>query len=242
MTKTDVKKRTREGILSDKKFVAKFSLLSIAIILLSVLGIIQNRDDIFLDLNKFKTLKYESLSSIEKRLNPEGKNLNLELDNFNSLTELDLSQIELKEIETIGNKRVKTASIANADKDNKVIISSSTIKEKKTPKIIITSRPIGKNFKSLSSIKKRFYATHNIQLALKLSQKFYVAKKYKLALKWAMIANEINDKDEKSWILFAKSKVKLGKKEDALSALSEYLKHHKSANVKTLFDDIKRSS
>ena len=74
-----------------------------------------------------------------------------------------------------------------------------------------------------------------------ISEKFLEQKKYKKALKWALISNEIDDKNENSWILFAKSKMKMGKKQDAINALNAYLKNNHSTNVKNLLDDIVKS-
>jgi hypothetical protein len=52
------------------------------------------------------------------------------------------------------------------------------------------------------------------------------------------MANQSDPENEKSWIWFAKSKVKLGEKEDAITALKAYLKHNKSRAAQTLLNQI----
>lgn len=86
--------------------------------------------------------------------------------------------------------------------------------------------------------KKRFNKTYDYKLALKLSKLYFSKKRYKQSLKWSIIANELNDSDENSWIMFAKSKVKLGDKLSARSALVTYYKAYKSKKVKELLKGI----
>ncbi len=222
-------------LFDDKKFIVKFVALSIAIVVLSVLGIMQEESKISFNSSIFKSIKLESLSQIEKNLNGNGIDLDVVEDDFATLSELDLSDIVLSAKEQ--TTHIKQNKVHSITKNPKIVIDKTSSK-KQNKKIIITSGSI----KSLSFIKKRFYATHNINFALKIADRFYDAKRYKKSLKWALIANEINDKNENSWIIFAKSKVKLGKKGDAINALKEYLKHNRSANVKSLLDDILKNS
>jgi len=229
------------SIFDDKKFVIKLSFLLVMIFILSTLGILQEKKFDFLKGIKLSTIKLQSLQSIEKKLNGHGIDLSLSKSDFESLSELDLSDIEIspKVQEHKSEQVTKVVEKKALNTKDKILISDSSDKKKLTAKknIIITSQVI----KPISSIKKRFFKTNDISLALQISQKFYQEKKYKKALKWSLIANEIDTANEKTWILFAKSKVKLSKKEDAIKALEAYLKDHKSTNVKNLLDDIRRS-
>jgi len=87
-------------------------------------------------------------------------------------------------------------------------------------------------------LKKKFKDTNDYKIALKLSRLYYVSRKYKSSLKWAMIANELNEKDDGSWILFAKSKLKLGEKDLAKKALLTYSNTYDSKRVKKLLNRI----
>jgi len=229
------------SIFDDKKFVIKLSFLLVMIFILSTLGIMQERKLDFLKGLKLSSIELQSLQSIEKKLNGHGIDLSLSKSDFESLSELDLSDIEIspKVQEHKSGQVPKVVEKKSLNTKDKILISEYSDKKNVTAKksIIITSQII----KPIGSIKKRFFKTNDISLALQISQKFYQEKKYKKALKWSLIANEIDNANEKTWILFAKSKVKLAKKEDAIKALEAYLKDHKSTNVKNLLDDIRRS-
>jgi tetratricopeptide (TPR) repeat protein len=218
-------------IFNDKSFVIKFVLLLVSIIIVSVLGILQNDDTFSFENSSFSSVK---LDSIEKNLNGNSIDLNIVEDDFANLEELDLSNIELASIKKID---VNTPLPIKKNVVIKTPLESKKIESKKSDRVVITSG----NVKSLSFIKKKFYATNNINFSLMISEKFLDKKRYKKALKWALISNEIDDKNENSWILFAKSKVKMGKKQDAINALQAYLKDNHSTNVKNLLDDIVKS-
>ena len=241
-----IERKKTSPYIDDKGFIVKFVLLLLAIIILATLGILQNNQDIQMKIKKISLTKYISLDEIEKSLNKKSVDTSLSEDDFNSLSELDLSSIELstEESNSLNDNNTKK-QIKNSSKkigSSKIAISSNHIKkDKKKPKIIITVKKITKNSSSIAYIKSRFYKRHSFPLAITIAKKYLAKKSYKRALKWAMIANEIDNKNEKSWILFAKSKAALGQKQDAINALSEYLKNYRSSNVKTLLDDIKHS-
>lgn len=91
---------------------------------------------------------------------------------------------------------------------------------------------------SIQYLKEKFEKTHNIIFAIMLAEEYYLSKNYALSNKWALIANSIDADNEKSWLWFAKSKVKLGQKEDALVALQAYLKKNKSNAIQSLLNQI----
>lgn len=91
---------------------------------------------------------------------------------------------------------------------------------------------------SISYLKEKFDSTHNIVFALMLAEEYYLNKNYTECNKWALIANNIDADNEKSWVWFAKSKVKLGNKDDAILALKTYLKNNKSQAAQSLLNQI----
>jgi len=238
MTKADYKKSGCDvSIFDDKKFVIKFSFLLILIVVLSILGITQNKEIAFIEAIKSSTIKFQSLKSIEEKLSGKSVNLSVTKSDLNSLSELDLSNIELM---TDVEEPIETQNNSVVNKKERVNITDGSLQTKVPDKkrIIITSEQIS----SIGSMKKRFHKSNNIDDALLISKKFFQKKEYKRSLKWSLIANEIDKSNETSWVMFAKSKIKLGKKRDAISALSAYLKDHKSAKVKALLDDIESNS
>jgi len=91
---------------------------------------------------------------------------------------------------------------------------------------------------TITYLKNKYYSTSSIVFALMLSEEYYYEKKYKESLKWSLTANDIDSQNTKSWYWFAKSKVKLGQKEDAIKALNAYLSNNSSKRLSTLLHKI----
>lgn len=230
---SQVAMNAQEHILEDRSFIVKFIFLMLMIVALASYVVFQGFvtvDKLSLPFNSssFSSLKLEN---IEKNLNGNSVNLTIEESDFEGLAELDLSDIEI--LDTTSDVQVAVQKV-----EKPVFVKNETKKPATKKKVFISSQNVG----SLSFIKKKFYATNNISFSLLLSQKFLEKKEYKKALKWALISNEIDESSEKSWILFAKSKIKLGKKQDAINALNVYLKNSNSIQVKKVLDDIKKIS
>jgi len=154
---------------------------------------------------------------------------------------------KLSNIETSSNfieppKKIKPSKV--------VIVEKKIIQKVKVPvNIYKSSSFVKKEKKAISKknntdnttytlLEKKFKKTSDYKIALKLSRLYYASKNYKKALKWSMIANELNQKDDGSWLLFAKSKIKLGEKEIAKKALMTYNKEYYSKKVEQLLDRI----
>lgn len=88
-------------------------------------------------------------------------------------------------------------------------------------------------------LEERFAKNGTIDTALTLSDEYYKKGDYQKALKWAINANSIDAKNEKSWILFAKSSYKLGRKQDAINALENYAKTSGSDAAKSLLRQLR---
>jgi len=102
------------------------------------------------------------------------------------------------------------------------------------PKILISSTKIDK----IKYLQDRYNATGKAQYAISLSKEYYKKQDYQKALNWAIVANDIDSASEDSWIMFAKSKVKLGLKQDAVKALRVYLQNYRSIKIERLLTDI----
>jgi hypothetical protein len=104
----------------------------------------------------------------------------------------------------------------------------------KKPKISIDMQEVD----TISYLKDKYYSTSSIVFALMLAEEYYDAKNYEASLKWSLTANDIDAKNTKSWYWFAKSKLKLNKKEDAIKALKAYLSNSNSKKLSTLLNKI----
>jgi len=92
----------------------------------------------------------------------------------------------------------------------------------------------------IKDVIKRFQKNNNPALSLFVAKKYYELGNYRQAYNYALVTNKINNDIEESWLIFAKSLVKLGKKDQALKTLQEYINYSHSANAQVLFDEIQR--
>lgn len=92
--------------------------------------------------------------------------------------------------------------------------------------------------KDLQEIIKRFKKNNNPVLGVFIAKKYYEMKDYHKAYNYALITNQIDSTIEDSWIIFAKSLVKLGQKERAIKTLKAYIKTSHSSKAKILLDNI----
>ncbi len=106
----------------------------------------------------------------------------------------------------------------------------------KTKKMNFTSTSV--NY--VEKIKAKFQRSNNPRDALLLAKLYYKKSDFQSAEQWALSANKLDNNLEESWLLFAKSKAKLGKNHEALKILVSYYKKSKSTKAKALIMAIKR--
>jgi len=152
-----------------------------------------------------------------------------ELFSSNGFLTLNLIYSDNKQNTLKENKK----EIVQPIKDIRPNISKQEV-EKEKKKISIDMQEID----TISYLKDKYYSTSSIVFALMLAEEYYYEKKYKNALKWALIANDIDSQNTKSWYWFAKAKVKLNQKEDAIRALKAYLSNNSSKRLSTLLHKI----
>jgi len=90
----------------------------------------------------------------------------------------------------------------------------------------------------IHEIIQRFKNNNNPALSLFVAKKYYELENYNQAYNYALITNKINKDIEVSWIIFAKSLVKLGKKNQAINTLKKYIKQSHSSSAQILVDEI----
>jgi tetratricopeptide (TPR) repeat protein len=115
---------------------------------------------------------------------------------------------------------------------------ATQVKQKKEDKPVhITIRREETNH-DIQEIIKRFKNNHNPALSLFVAKKYYQFGDYAQAYNYALITNGISNDIEDSWLIFAKSLVKLNKKDMAIKTLNEYIKYSHSENAKMLLNNI----
>ena len=150
------------------------------------------------------------------------------------------SSFKDENINTIDKKQEAVQkNTSNNEVEKNETTTKKVVKPKiQKPKILISSTKIDK----IKYLKDRYQATGKVLYAILLSKEFYKKHNYKLSLKWAMMANDIDSTNEDSWLLFAKNKIKLGYKEEAIKALNVYLKNYNSPKIRRLLYDIKNGA
>jgi len=93
--------------------------------------------------------------------------------------------------------------------------------------------------KDIQDVVKRFKKNKNPALSLFVAKRFYAMKNYQQSYNYALITNELNSDIEDSWLIFAKSLVKLDQKDMAISTLESYIESSRSIKAKLLLDSIR---
>ncbi|OQX59424.1 MAG: hypothetical protein B5M52_03420 [Helicobacteraceae bacterium 4484_230] len=93
--------------------------------------------------------------------------------------------------------------------------------------------------KDIQDVIKRFKKNKNPALSLFVAKRFYAIGNYQQSYNYALITNELNSDIEDSWLIFAKSLVKLDQKEMAISTLESYIESSRSIKAKLLLDSIR---
>ena len=91
-------------------------------------------------------------------------------------------------------------------------------------------------------VEKRFTLSHDTDDSLFLAKSYYRKGNYKKAEYWALQTNKVNGNIEESWLIFAKSKVKLGHKNEAIRILTTYIKRSNSVEAKSLLYKIEKGT
>ncbi|MDR2635609.1 MAG: CDC27 family protein [Campylobacteraceae bacterium] len=125
-------------------------------------------------------------------------------------------------------------STAVDDSSKKV---NNTASEQQLPKMQDIIKPPVENkifietndIQNIEELIKKFESSNNVIFATMICEEYFDRKNYKKSLEWALRANEVDSQNELSWIMFAKSQVKLGKIDDAIRALEIFTNYDKSA-------------
>ena len=149
-----------------------------------------------------------------------------------SIHSYDSKQVEQYTQTTINTKEDKLNPIQEEILNKDL----NTINNNQKPQIDIKMK---EDRSDVKDVIKRFKKNNNPALSLFVAKKYYQYKDYQKAYNYALITNEINNEIEESWIIFAKSLVKLNKRKKAVQTLTRYVNHSGSGNAKVLLDNIK---
>jgi tetratricopeptide (TPR) repeat protein len=88
----------------------------------------------------------------------------------------------------------------------------------------------------------RFKNNKNPALSLFVAKRFYAIKNYHDAYNYALMTNNINSDIEESWLIAAKSLYKLGKKEESIRLLNEFINKSHSIRGTMILEQIKNGT
>jgi len=94
----------------------------------------------------------------------------------------------------------------------------------------------------IESVERRFKETSNSNLGLFIARYHYDHGNYSEAYNFSLKTNNLNNKIDESWIIFAKSLVKLGRVEQAKKTLQLYISDSNSESARSLLDSIEQGS
>jgi len=156
----------------------------------------------------------------------------------NETIALDKDQVSAIPPQKNIDKTKNVASIAQNNIVEEEVVQKTEIKREN--RIQINMEPSSAD--TTQYLKEKFYATGNIVFALMVSEEYYHMGQYNDSIRWALTANELDPKNEHSWILFAQSKAKLGRPQEAIMALEEFLKTNNSGKIESLLVKLKRGT
>ena len=85
---------------------------------------------------------------------------------------------------------------------------------------------------------RRFKTNNNPALSLFIAKKYYEIDNFEQSYNYALITNQLNKDIEDSWIIFAKSLIKLKKKQKAIEVLKQYIQYSNSNKAEILLANI----
>jgi hypothetical protein len=156
----------------------------------------------------------------------------IDIDNENRKREYPV-----KKISKSTKKLIKAKKSATLSAQELAIINGKDLKKEKKK---INFQHSNANY--IEVMLQKFKQNKNPREALLLAKAYYQKKDYIESEKWSLIANNLNKNLEESWLIFAKSKAKLGKRREALKILSSYYKTTQSSQAKALIEKIKSRS
>jgi hypothetical protein len=245
----DIKPLEEEWKKYQKNKRKPYLLGAIGIVLLILLGFA------FVRYNSFSFLK--TLTSDTKNPIPTHK-----MTKGSIIVDGPLSKIQVKKIDKI--EQIKPIVKMNISKEETIptlpLVDDIPILEEKPvqkrpkytrPKIHTTVQKPRKKMhlniiesssvSAYKDVEKRFMQSHDTDDSLFLAKSYYRKGKYKKSEYWSLQTNKVNSHIEESWIIFAKSKIKLGHINEAIQVLKSYVKRSNSNKAKELLYRLKKN-
>ncbi len=113
------------------------------------------------------------------------------------------------------------------------------IQEKEKPQMVFVA-DTQKDF--LTILAEKYSKAPTYATAIAIAEEYFKNDNFQEALNWSIKANELDDKNEESWIIFAKSKEKLLKVDEAINSLRVYLSKNQSPKIEELLTQLTKQN
>jgi len=117
-------------------------------------------------------------------------------------------------------------------------VKITNIQENSVPTKISLDIVETSSISAYEDVEKRFAQSHDIDDALFLAKSYFKLAKYNKAMYWSYEVNKLDNNIEESILVFAQSKVYLGKKNEGLSILESYIGKSNSQKAKLILERI----
>ena len=128
-------------------------------------------------------------------------------------------------------KKINKKSVVKRSRKKRKV---NKVPKKKTLNILETT-----SVDAYAEVAERFKHLRDPHDSLFLAKNYYKHGNYKKAAQWALLTNRVDSKIEDSWLIFAKSKLKLGRKNEAIQILQNYIKRSDSNTARRILYKIK---
>lgn len=110
------------------------------------------------------------------------------------------------------------------------------LKEKKPQAEPVREKIIIRSYvPNIANLEQNFHQKNDYKTALQIAELYFADKNFEKALKWSFKANELDKRDSGAWVLFAKAKFALGKKDEARQVLQSFLRFY---DDKSFLDEV----
>jgi len=209
-----------------KRKIIKFFLITIFLSAVFVAGYLYTKVSYTIADKKGVPKKEQFLKTTKKKIDKNStsqKNVILKLKPV-----INIPKVEEKAVKTNVIKP-KATTIPKTKIDQPAVKKESVKKPKKSLLQITTT-----NTDTKTVLLKNYSVKKDYVSALKLAEYFLKKKDFSKALYWAKNANKLDSTKESSWIIYAKAKYALGKRDDAIESLKTFLNIFYSKNADKL--------
>lgn len=236
----DIKQLESEWKKYRKKKLKPWLIASVGLIVLSILGIIL-LPNTKIDFNKFDTsfmMTSNSTPSEDKKVERSNRKTESNLLINDALTTLEIEKSVMDQVDTAANDSTNTfVDIPILDGKQEEGVRYGQKGRAKVHLDIVETASIT----AYKDVEKRFSKSHDTDDSLFLARSYYKKGNYKKSEHWALETNKIDSNIEESMLIFVRSKVKLGKRNEAISILKSYLKRSTSQEARNLLSRIENN-